>query len=393
MKVLLVNDFLDEAGGTEQIVRATRELLEENGHSVLLYAPAKHGPLIDHFFSIRHYFSVLREIRMFRPDIMHVHNIYRNVSPSVLLAARRLNIPVVMTLHDFQIVCPRTSLVDEDFQTCATGFRSRCWYMSCYPIRPFNRIYQGLKAFKLLLHRTIIRRTVNHFLSPSVCLMEWAGKSLGLSNISHLPNFVICEETSSSVCPNGKRLLFVGKLTEQKGVDVLLKAVAKVRPIFPDVSLRIVGDGPEEQKLKKLAADLLISEVVTFTGKLSNIQAMKEFDEALIVIIPSKYIESFGIVGIEAMSKGKVIIASNIGGLPELVDDLETGFLVRPNDPDELSAKILHVLRSSSTLPEMGARARAKYERSFSKTAYYRTLLSVYDRIIHEAGDRNVQLR
>ncbi len=382
MKVLLVHDFFDEPGGAEQIVHATRMMLEEEGHSVLLYAPARPGLLAGRVFSIRHYFFILKEIRKFEPDIMHAHNIYRNVSAAVLLAAYHLKVPIVMTLHDFQIVCPKTSLVKGSRLPCESGFGYRCFYSSCYPRKPFNRIYQGLKAFKLSLHRFIIRKTVRRFFSPSVCLMNWTRKNLGVNNITLLPNFVLSDREPSSKPPRNDTFLFIGSLTEQKGVDVLIKALAGVRPVIPGVRLKIVGDGPEEQTLKKLAADLQVSDLITFTGKLPNARVMEEIDDALCVVIPSKYVENCSMAGIEALSRGKVIIAGNIGGLPDLVDDQETGFLVRPNDPDDLSEKIIHLMRNHALSREMGTRARAKYLKSFSKPAYYRTLLSVYDGVI-----------
>ena len=160
----------------------------------------------------------------------------------------------------------------------------------------------------------------------------------------------------------------------------MIRALAKVRSVIPDVRLKIVGDGPEEQSLKKLAADLQVSDLIAFTGKLSNARVMEEIDDALCVVIPSKYVENCSMVGIEALSRGKPIIAGNIGGLPDLVDDRETGFLVRPNDPDDLSEKIIYVMQNHPFSHEMGTRARAKYLNSFSKPAYYRTLLSVYER-------------
>jgi glycosyltransferase involved in cell wall biosynthesis len=389
VRILFVNDFLDELGGTGQIVLATKMILEENGHSVSLYAPARPGHVAGRVFSIRHYAAILENIRQFAPDIMHVHNIYRNVSASVLLAAYHRKVPIVMTLHDFQIVCPKTSLVKENLLACETGFCHRCFYLSCHPRKPFNRTYQSLKALKLSLHRFIIRKTVHHFLSPSACLMDWTRKNLGVNNISLLPNLVLAEHGPASKPSPGNTLLFVGKLTEQKGVDVLLKALAGVRRVIPAVRLKIVGDGPAEKTLKKLAADLQVSDLVTFTGKLSNARVMQEYDDALLVIVPSKYVESFGLVGIEAMSRGRVVIASRIGGLPDLVDDDETGFLVEPGNIDDLSSRIISAIQNYSRLVEMGARARTKYERCFSKPAYYRTLLSVYDRTIHEARDRN----
>ncbi len=394
MKVLLVHDYGDELGGAEQIVHATKTMLEEEGHSVLLYAPVRKGSFVGGaFFSVSHYFSILGDIQQFKPDIMHVHNIFRKVSPSVLLAAKHMKIPIVMTLHDFQIVCPKTSLVGKYLQNCETGFNYQCFYSNCYPRKPFNRAYQGLKAIKLTLHRLIIRKTVRHFFSPSVCLMDWTRKNLGVSNITLLPNFVLSKHEPSSNPSKNNSILFVGKLTEQKGVDVLIKAIAKVRTVMPGVRLKIVGDGPEEQKLKKLAADLQVSKLITFTGELSNLRAMKEYDDALCVVIPSKYVENCSLVGVEALSRGKIIIAGNIGGLPDLVDDRETGFLVRPNDPDDLSEKIIYVIQNHSLLAEMGTRAKAKYLESFSQQAYSRTLLSVYDRIINEARDRNAQFR
>jgi glycosyltransferase involved in cell wall biosynthesis len=393
MKVLLVHDSLEEIGGAEQIVHATKKILEENGHAVMLYAPAGPGSIVGALFNTSHYFSILKAIRNFKPDIMHVHSIFRNVSPSVLFAAKHRKVPIVMTLHDFQIVCPKTSLVGENLLNCEAGFGYQCFYSNCYPRKPFNRAYQGLKATKLSLHRSIIRRTVRHFISPSVCLMDWTRKNLGVNDVSLLPNFILSDRQPSSTPPKNDTLLFVGKLTEQKGVDVLIRSIAGVRPTIPGIRLKIVGDGPEEEKLKKLAANLQVSDLVTFTGKLSNHKVMEEIDDALCVIIPSKYVENCSMVGIEAMSRGKVIIASNIGGLPDLVDDNISGFLVRPNDPEDLSKKIISIMQNASLASQMGARATAKYLRSFSKEAYYRTLLSVYDRIIHEARDSNAQFR
>ena len=385
MKVLLVHDYSDEAGGAERIVHATKSLLEEAGHDVALYAPAAQGSTANSLFSLRHYFGVLGEIRRFRPDIMHAHGIFRNVSPSVLLAARRMEVPVVMTLHDFQIVCPKTSLVNGNLATCAYGFGGRCFYSDCHPRKPLNRVYQGLKALKLTLHRAIIRRTVSHFLSPSACLMDWTIKSLGVSNISLLPNFIVSQSVPSSSAPVGNTVLYVGRLTEQKGVDILIMAIDRVRLTIPDVRLKIAGSGPEEEKLKRLSDQLNLSGHVTFEGELSHTRVMDGYDSALLVVIPSKYVENCSIVGIEAMSRGKALIATRTGGLTDLVDDNKTGYLVTPGDVDDLASKITRAMNNHPMLTDMGAAARAKYERCFSKPAYTQALLSAYRAAIQGA--------
>jgi glycosyltransferase involved in cell wall biosynthesis len=391
MRILLIHDFPHETGGAELIVRATEKILEEEGHAALIYAPGR-GSFAGAFFSISNAISVLKEIRRFKPDIVHVHNLYRNVSPSVLLAAKHRDVPIVMTIHDFQIVCPKTSLVDRNRLNCKDGYGYRCFYGNCFPRKPFDRGYQGLKALKLFLHRLIIRRTVSHFFCPSACLMEWTVRNLGVKNASLLPNFLLTDPEPSSDIPSGETILFVGKLSEQKGVDVLIRAVALVRAIIPDVRLKIVGGGPEELKLQELAACLQATDHIVFAGKMSHQQVMRQYDEALCVVIPSKYVENCSMVGVEALSRGKVIIASRIGGLTDLVDEQETGFLVQPDDPGELADKIIYIMRNRSLLHEMGERARAKYGRCFSRPTYSSALLSVYERIIHEARNRNAQL-
>ncbi len=391
MKVILVHDFLDETGGAEQIVHATKQLLEEEGHSALLYAPATAGSGAGALFSVHHYRSLLRQIRLFGPDIVHVHGMYRNVSASVLLAARRMGVPVAMTLHDFQIVCPRTSLVDGQRRACETGFGFRCFYSNCPPYHGWNRAYQGLKAVKLGLHRAIMRRTVNHFFSPSVCLMQWAVNNFGAKNISLLPNFTHDADAPVPGLPQEQTILFVGKLVEQKGVDLLLEAMDRVREALPAARLKIVGDGPEEQRLRKRCADLRLDHHVAFAGKMPHQQVLREYDRALVVVIPSRYAENCSMVGIEALSRGRVIIASRIGGLPDLVTENESGFLVQPDAVEDLSTTMISALQNTARLERMSARARTLYEQRFSRSAYLSALLSAYDRILHETRYRNSQ--
>lgn len=381
-----MHDEANDIGGAENIVYATLKILNENGHTARLYAPSTEGLFSNPIFNIKHYRSMRSLIRKFQPDIMHVHGIYRKVSPAVLVAAKQLGLPIVMTLHDFQIVCPKSSLVDESGQNCQQGFAPGCFGSSCFPRKPLNRAYQFLKGLKLAVHRFIIRRTVSHFFSPSVCLMNWVVTNFGVKNISLLPNFIQSDrELSLNSRPDGA-LLFIGQLNEQKGVDVLIRAAAKVRTIVPGIRLKIVGDGPDEKKLRDLADDLHVSRHVEFSGRLSNDDVMKEYDAASCVVIPSRFAENCSMVGVEALSKGKIIIASRIGGLPDLVDEQETGFLVQANDPDDLADAILHLLQNPSLLSTMGGPARAKYERSFSKPAYTAALLASYDRIIRGAA-------
>lgn len=392
MKVLLISDYSQDGGGAEQIVQTTRDLLEQHGHSVETYPQKPDNLFKNQFFNISHYFAVRKQLQRFSPDIVHVHNITRHLSASVLLAAARMHVPIVMTLHDFQIVCPKTSLVNGNHTHCKVGFGLHCFSSSCYPKIFPNRIYQGLKAVKLYLHRAIMRKTVHRFLSPSVCLMEWTRSSFHPAEISLFPNFLpIDHEISPQNSHN--ELLFVGSLTEQKGVDVLIKALASIRQSVPNIYLKIIGHGPEEKNLKVLAESLDLADRVLFMGRQTNEQVLKEYDNALCIVIPSKYVENNSLVAIEAMSKGKIVVASRIGGLTELVDDTESGFLVRPDDPADLAEKIIFIIHNPDIIPVMGARSRAMFLDSFTSNAYYSNLMTNYNEVIRETGDHNAQLR
>jgi glycosyltransferase involved in cell wall biosynthesis len=144
--------------------------------------------------------------------------------------------------------------------------------------------------------------------------MDWTSKNLGVLSISLLPNFISAEHEPSTKASQKNILLFIGTLTEQKGVDVLIKAIAKVRDIIPDVRLKIIGDGPEEPKLKKLSEHLHMVDHIAFAGKMSYQQVMREYDDALCVVIPSKYVENCSLVGIEALSKGRSLLPAGSGG-------------------------------------------------------------------------------
>lgn len=391
MKVFLISDYCPDSGGAEQIVQTTGDLLERHGHSVRIYPQTPAFPFTNQLFSVGHYLAVRKQLRRFAPDIIHLHNITRHLSASVLLAAAGMNVPIVMTLHDFQIVCPKTSLFNGNRDHCKTGYGPRCFFSSCYPKKFPDRIYQGLKAVKLSLHRMIMRKTVHRFLSPSICLMEWVRGSFHPVDVSLLPNF-LSKDYGVSPEPSHNNVLFVGRLIEQKGVDVLLKALDRIRHTVPDIRLKIIGNGPDEMKLHALSESLGLADRVLFLGRQTNTQVMKEYDNALCVVVPSKYVENSSLVVIEAMSKGKIVIASNIGGLPELVGDTENGFLVRPGDPDDLAEKILHIIRNPGVIPLMGSRSRTRFLDSFTSSAYYSNLMTVYTEVMRDSGDHNIQL-
>lgn len=391
MKVLLIDDFYSGSGGAERMAHSTGQILRLHGHEIENYPLLPGGRLSNQFFSIHHYCAVLKLIRTFSPDIVHFHNISRHLSASVLLAAARMRLPIVMTLHDFQVVCPKSSLTRKNRSRCEHGFGLRCFFSVCLPAQFPDTVYQGLKAAKLALHRLIMARTVHRFILPSKSLVDWVRKSFPGANVTLIPNFLM-EGCGVSPLPRSHNLLYVGKLTEQKGVDVLIRALATLRSDVADIHLTIIGSGPELNYLLRLAGDLDLVGQVRFMGELPHDQVMHAYNEALCVVIPSRYAENCSLVGIEALAKGKVLVASDIGGLTDLVENSCNGFLVRPDDQDDLAKKILYIAQHPELQAVMGARARAKYESAFTGSAYYDNLLAIYHEAILDNGNHNLQL-
>lgn len=180
------------------------------------------------------------------------------------------------------------------------------------------------------------------------------------------------------VATDGVLLGFVGRLVDQKGCDVLIRAMPKLLAGHPQLRLRVVGDGPERARLEDLARRLEVERAVEFTGyRPTSAALMHEFDA---VVVPSRY-EPFGIVAVEAMASGRPVVASAVGGLGEIVDDGTTGILVPPENPDRLAGALIRLLDVPGARATMGAAARKRVDEKFSPEASLRAYAEEYRRL------------
>ncbi len=154
-------------------------------------------------------------------------------------------------------------------------------------------------------------------------------------------------------------ILYVGRLTKRKGVDILLKAIPMIKDLIPNILLYIIGEGPQDNELKEIVKDLNIDNNVKFLGFVSEEEKYSYYKHVDICIIPS-IDEPFGIVLLEAMACGKPIVASNVGGIPFVVEDGKTGILVKPGDVDILAEKIIMLLQSEELREQMGMAGKEK---------------------------------
>jgi glycosyltransferase involved in cell wall biosynthesis len=338
---------------------------------------------LDRWFSLRHYRRIERILQEFKPDLLHAHGVSLSLSPSPFSVAKRLGIPILMTIHDFNYLCPRKWMIDRDGKACRYGFGPRCLISNCRSSRDGRRYlpYHMIRWLKIGLHRFLIRRSVDLFICPSRKLYSETREKWTVESVYYLANFISpdFDETPEITSPN---LLFVGRLSREKGVDCLLKAFADVIKIVPETILTIVGDGPEKYRLERLSNDLKINEFVQFAGEVEHQQVHEYYKKSAICILPSLWMENCPIAGLEALSHGRPLVGSEIGGIPDLVEHGRNGYLFQTNQHRELAGYLVDLLDKPELIVEFGRSSRSLFEKSFTESIHMDRLLKLYQESI-----------
>lgn len=345
MKILLINDYLNNLGGAEKILFDTKFLLEEKGHEVRLIGGHKNFfSFFSRWLSIKYFIRTLYEINHFKPDIVHCHNISRCVSPSPLIAAKIKKIPIIMTFHDYHLICPKTWMIYSDGKPCKYGFCRKCLYSNCYCNKKgiINYPYHWIKWIKVLLHRFIIQKTVDFGTSPSIELSKSLEKSIGIK-IFYLPNFILNNiEKKYKKKYKKKYFLFVGRLSKEKGIDIAINAMEIfLKKYSNNYQLLIVGSGPEEIPLKMVVKNKNLSNKILFLGKIDHNKLGKYYNNAISLLVPSMGMESFGLILLEASIYKTFSIYSNTGGLKEVANKIGNSYSFNRGDYVDLSRKMI----------------------------------------------------
>jgi len=401
MKILFINDYLQKVGGTEKIIYDTKHLLENRGHEVKILGSQKSytnsfwKSCFSGWFNIYFFYKTKKLINQFSPEIVHIHGIHKILSPSVLFAARISNVPTVATIHDFYTICPKEWMIFQDKHECKYGFGWRCLVSDCYPHLKESKIffwlkrpYHWLKWVKLAIYRKIIRTYVDCFISPSMPLNIWVAKSLKTDKNIYLPNFVeINEKTKiNSTQINPCQFLFVGRLTKEKGAHIAIRAIETLakKDRLKKIQLIIIGDGPERNSLEHLVQTRQLTQNIKFLGKVDHRKLHYYYQRSLAVLMPSICMENNPLVALEAMKYSKPIIASNTGGLADLIEHNKTGYLFRRENSLQMAKYIKKMYNNIKLSQKMGAAGFGKLEEKFSQKAYYKKLIKIYSQVINE---------
>ena len=400
MRLLYINDTYKRVGGTEMYLHSLSNIFRGKGHEMFLFAIDDEKEITKHdlfvyrdkfkrnpFKYILWYYlnpSLYRRLRNWikkvNPDVIHIHNNGKFTS-SILLALLGFNIPVVQTVHDHTPICPTSLCTKLHGEQCDGGFGIRCPMSGCisWARYAYQRVPEYIKQY-------LLKTNVNLFIAPSRALERRLIK-YGIRNVAYLPSFVYVMKFEYDINQmETGNVLYVGRLAKEKGVHYLIKALPKIVKAYSSCMLNIVGDGPMMSDLLKLVRDLDIEKHVTIHGKLFDDALMAAYQKANVVVIPSACVENSPIVAYETMALGRPIVGSDIGGIPDLVVDGETGFLVEPRNPDQIAEKVIRILSNTELGIRMGKNARENCITKYNHEEHYKKLMRIYEKVKHASN-------
>lgn len=414
MRILQVNKFLYRRGGAEGVMLDVADMQRAAGHQVELFgmdypeneparyrahfpsrvdfepAPSSLGGRVELVGRMLWSTSAKRGIAAvledFRPDIVHMHNIYHQLSPSIVRACVAAGVPVVMTCHDYKLVCPTYQFLDhgEICTACVTDGLTQAVKRRC---KDGSLAASAIAAVEVGAHRLLrAYGGVDRFLCPSVFLrdqFETAG--IAAERLIHLDNFTEVDVPTRQGA--GEAVLFAGRLASEKGIDVLIEAIGLLAADRPGVLLNVIGDGPDRAKLATRAEEIAPG-AVAFHGRVSADGVREWLRRSRVSAVPSRWLENQPLSVLEAFASATPVVASALGGLNDLITPEVDGLLVPHEDPAALAAALARYLDDPHLSIRHGHAARERAVTRHAPTGHAERLFAIYDDAIARAGAR-----
>jgi glycosyltransferase involved in cell wall biosynthesis len=399
-RVLMVNKFQYAKGGAELYMYGLARLLEQQGVEIG-YFGMRHPRNVEsstagHYVSqvdfespppgaerlrvaARAVYSIearrrISQLLSAEPafDVAHLHNIYHQLSPSILAPLHRAGLPVVMTVHDYKLVCPVYTLTSHGqmCERCVGGHFQNAVRLRCNRGSLAGSV---LVAGESWLHRTLKlwEHGIDVFVTPSSYLRDkLIAGGYPAERVVAVPNFVDPERFRASPEPGG-HFLYLGRLSHEKGVETLIEAVAGT-----PMALRVAGEGPERERLEQMAASSGVD--IEFVGHQTGDRLEQLVAGARAVVVPSRWPENCPLVVLEAMAVAKPLVASRVGGIPELARDGEQALLVEQGDAAALRAAMLRLHESDDLTRRLGLAGRARVESLYGPERHLQAVAAAY---------------
>ena len=386
MRIVLAHNYYQIPGGEDETLRREQDLLQSAGHEVKNFIRrndeiASTSPLGKAMLAVRTVWgedsrkAMLAFLQAEKPDLVHFHNTFPLMSPSVYYACREAGIPVVQTLHNPRLFCPGGNLERDDRICEDCKGKKIAWPSVLHGCYRQSHLQTGVVAAMLALHwqlKTWEKLISVYIASTPFYRRKFIEAGFPEDKIAVKPHFVEDPGTSRS---DGGHVLFIGRLMREKGVRTLLRAWEKLI----NIPLKIRGDGPLLSQVLEVAPR--VGNAIEVIPRLNREELNNLLSSARFLIWPSEgYYETFGYVAIEAFACGVPVIASRIGVARDLVCDHRTGLHFTCGDPGDLASKVEWAWSHPDEMNEMGRAARAEYEAKYTPERNYPMLMDIYRR-------------
>jgi glycosyltransferase involved in cell wall biosynthesis len=392
MKILLVHNFYGSAApsGENTVYAAERELLRQHGHTIIEFTRHSdeiinrgifgtiQGALATPWnpFSKQALRSVLETEK---PDIMHVHNTFPLLSPSIFHATKGFHTATVLTLHNYRTFCAAGIPMHDnvscteclDAQSVSPALKYGCYRK--------NRLVTVPLAIMIALHRRV--KTWERHVDGFVALSDFqkdkmVEAGLAETNVHIKPPFYVNPPSPLSWEERESKVVFVGRLGMEKGLNILIDAWKQWGREAPQ--LEIIGDGPERVSLQKSVKGNGIEDKISFLGQLPFLDVQRRLRLARLLVLPSLCFEGFPMTIIEAFSLGVPVAASDIGPLPNIVKNSESGILYKAGDALSLYHTMREIWDRSDRLCSLGQGARHEFDKKYTAATNYEMLMEIY---------------
>ena len=426
MKIILVNYRYFISGGPERYYFNIKEILERNGHEVIpfsvkssrnvpndyekyfldivddevYFAQAKKKTpkmILKSFTRMFYSFEAKKKMKQLisdtKPDLVYIMQMHNKISPSIVDAAREMNVPVIHRISDFQYMCPNALFYNDRIgvcEDCLKGKRMSCVKYKCVLNSP---VYSGIKMMAKWMHDIMkVHRRIDAFVVPSeFTLGRLHEYGIPMEKLNHIPTFFNLKEVNPEV-EYKPFVLFVGRIEKQKGLMSLVKAFETI-----PYELKIIGfsnDGFEDELKQYLGrpinGDLNVEETTAY-GKNGNIHFLgrKKFEDivpylksCMCTVVPSEWYDNFPNVVLESYAYKKAVIATDFGSLQYMVDEGNTGMKFRYADLDDLRRCVSYMIEHSEASKTMGENAYHLIETKYSPESHYNKLIELMNKVI-----------
>ena len=385
MKILFAHNSYLERGGEDVEVEAEISLLNKAGHQTYYFHRSNHeiqklsafgkiGFLAGEVYHSRYIYSEFRKvIQAFKPDVVHVHNTFLRITPSIYNACLDAGVPVVQTFHNYRMLCPagtffRSGAVCQDCFKVGkkAAVQHRCWKNSRVLSRVLTEVIEKLESDQVFQSKVKVIIVPSQFAKDQFVRAGFQEKNIFVN-----PNVVDLKPLERSSGAKSDYALFAGRLADYKGVHELIAIFKQC----PNVRLKIVGDGPLVEEIRTEAKNFKHIELL---GQLDHSRLVEEISKARFVIFPSVCFETFGRVIVEAYACGVPVLASDVGAARELVKEGQTGYLFNPSDIPTALQKIRLLAGDQSLAENLGKNARSYYDEHLSAQKSLMALENIY---------------